>query len=387
MLTKTKPSEDLIRSPSFRDSLSQSQGPVEHAHSLPPACYCDDSVLDAEIETIFRRAWLGVGRADRVDAPGAYATLEIAGAPVILLRDKQGGLRAFANSCRHRGARLLDGEGTCRAISCPFHCWTYRLDGRLTGAPHMEATEGFEKSAYGLIEFPAEERAGFAFICLDRTPPDLDAHLGDFEQLHTPWQLRSLVSTRRRRFEVGCNWKAFLEVFNEYYHLKYVHPDSIDGVYARPDPAEATLGAYASQFGETYGTGALLEDQQDHALPTMPGLEGRWALGARYTWIFPNMTFAAGKESLWVYEAYPLGPHRCEVRQTICFPTDTLRRPDFEERSAHYTHRLDAALEEDVAALENQHKGLVSPFAVPGRFSALMEPNVAAFARWCADRL
>jgi phenylpropionate dioxygenase-like ring-hydroxylating dioxygenase large terminal subunit len=181
-----------------------------------------------------------------------------------------------------------------------------------------------------------------------------------YTRLGTPWQLRSLVSTRRRRFEVGCNWKAFLEVFNEYYHLKYVHPDSIDGVYARPDPAEATLGAYASQFGETYGTGALLEDQQDHALPTMPGLEGRWAKGARYTWVFPNMTFAAGKESLWVYEAYPLGPHRCEVRQTICFPTDTLRRPDFEERSAHYTHRLDAALEEDVAALENQHKGLVS---------------------------
>jgi phenylpropionate dioxygenase-like ring-hydroxylating dioxygenase large terminal subunit len=186
---------------------------------------------------------------------------------------------------------------------------------------------------------------------------------------------------------VNCNWKAFLEVFNEYYHLRYVHPNSIDSLYARPEPANATTGAYASQFGETQGTGALLEDQQAQALPPMPQLKGRWAEGARYTWIFPNMTFAAGKDSLWVYEAYPLGPHRCQVHQTICFPPETVARPDFAEKAAHYYARLDAALAEDVVALENQHAGLNSPLARPGRFSTLMEPNVASFASWYADRL
>ena len=386
MPIKISTNDDLVLTKAFQDLLSKCRLPGDASHSLPPACYGSLSVLEAEIETIFRRTWLGIGRADCVNAPGAYATLEIASASIILLRDTQQALRAFANTCRHRGARLLEGEGVCRAISCPFHRWTYQLDGSLAGTPHMEATKDFEKTDYGLITFLVAERAGFAFIFLDSTPSDLDAYLGDFEQLHTPWPLRSLVSTRHQRFEVGCNWKAFLEVFNEYYHLKFVHPNSIDGIYGLLDPADTTVGAYASQYGQTNGTGALLDDEQGHALPLIPGLEKRCANGARYTWVFPNMTFAAGKDALWVYEAYPLGPERCKVRQTICFPPETVALSNFGDRAAYYYRRLDAALEEDIEALENQQKGLASPFAIPGRFSTLMEPNVATFANWYAQR-
>ena len=371
----------------LRDQLNASKRTVSEAETLPPACYTSQSVAEAEVNKIFRQTWIGVGRCDGLDAPGAYRALEIAGTPVIILRNKHGALRAFANSCRHRGARLLQGEGNCRTISCPFHCWTYNLDGELVAAPRMEETANFDKTEYGLIELAVEQRAGFAFLCLDRTVCDLDIHLGDFEQLHAPWPLQSLISTRRQDLFVNCNWKAFLEVFNEYYHLRYVHPNSINSLYAPPDPADVTRGAFASQFGETQGTGALLEDRQAQALPPIPQLKGRSATGARYTWIFPNMTFAAGKDSLWVYEAYPLGPHRCQVRQTICFPPETVARPDFDEKANHYYERLDAALAEDLVALENQHAGLNSPLAMPGRFSTLMEPNVASFASWYADLL
>ncbi len=352
--------------------------------SLPPTCYTDPDWAAKEQSLVFRRTWIGIGRSDQVAKPGDFAALDFAGQSVILLREREGGLRAFANTCRHRGARLLEGRGNCRGIRCPFHSWAYRLDGSLVAAPHMDAAAGFSRDAYGLIAHRAEERMGFVFLCLNPDAPPLDAVLVDFAEVHAPWPLEHLVTTRRRELEVDCNWKAFLEVFNEYYHLPFVHPDSIDEVYAKPDPATQVSGAYASQFGATMGTGGLLQTQQDKALPPIPGLSGRAAAGVRYTWVFPNMTFAAGTDALWVYEAYPLGPDRCRVVQTACFPRETLDFPQVDAKLAAYHERLDAALAEDIPALVNQHRGLKSPDARQGRFQPLLEPNVATFADWYA---
>jgi phenylpropionate dioxygenase-like ring-hydroxylating dioxygenase large terminal subunit len=208
--------------------------------------------------------------------------------------------------------------------------------------------------------------------------------LGDFERIHAPWPLETLISVRRRELEVDCNWKLFLEVFNEYYHLPFVHPDSINSVYALPEPADQVAGAFATQFGRTEGTGGLLEDQQDSALPDIPGLTGQAEQGARYTWVFPNMSFAANTDAMWCYEAYPLGPDRCKVVQTSCFPPDSVALPEFAEKSRAYLERMDAALDEDIPALVNQQRGMTNPDARPGRFQPDLEPNVAAFARWYA---
>lgn len=367
--------------------LTRCQAGLDAACCLPPECYVSDNVAEAEREVIFRRSWLGVGRADAVAAPGDFITLDIAGQSVILLRDKAGTLRAFANTCRHRGARLLDGAGQCRGIRCPFHSWAYHLDGRLAAAPQMDAVPGFEKAENGLIAYRAKERHGFAFICLDPAAPDLDDVLGDFADVHAPWPMETLVTTRRRETRVNCNWKAFLDVFNDYYHLPFVHPDSINDVYDPPDPATPVTGQYCSQFGVTEGTGGLLTSQQDKALPLMPGLSGREARGVRYTWMFPNMAFAAGTDAMWVYEAYPLGANRCHVVQSACFPPETLALPGAEDKIATYHDRLDAALAEDVDALENQQRGLACPDARQGRFQPLLEPNLAAFALWYAGRM
>jgi len=341
----------------------------------------------AEETAIFRSSWLGIGRADVVPASGDYIALDIAGQSIILLRDREGGLRAFANTCRHRGARLLDGRGNCRGIRCPFHSWAYHLDGRLAAAPHMENAPGFEKDDYGLIAYRVVERSGFVFLCLDDMAPDLGTVLGDFSEVHSPWPMESLVTTRRQESQVGCNWKAFLDVFNDYYHLPFIHPDSINDVYEPPEPADEVTGQYASQFGITEGTGGLLSSQQSEALPPMSELTGREKKGVRYTWVFPNMAFAAGTDALWVYEAYPLGPDRCHVVQSACFPPETLAMPGAEAKIVTYHDRLDAALAEDVEALENQQRGLSNPDARQGRFQPLLEPNVAAFARWYAGRM
>jgi len=222
--------------------LSPSRLPARDAHSLPPDVYRDPLIAQQEIERIFRGGWIGVGRADMVKAPGDYITLDIAEQSILLLRDAGGRLRAYANTCRHRGARLLDGEGQCKGIRCPFHSWFYALDGRLVQAPGMEkGAAGFDKSEHGLIPYRVEERLGFAFICLTADAPDLDTMLGDFPTVHAPWPMHRLVTIRRRVLEVACNWKLFLDAFNEYYHLPFVHPDSIDNVYSLPNAPDAAL--------------------------------------------------------------------------------------------------------------------------------------------------
>ena len=355
--------------------------------SLPFECYWKDSVFIQEKKLIFANQWLGLGRADRLELPGEYEVFELCGQTLLLIRDQDKALRLYANTCRHRGTKLLDGTGQCQTISCPFHGWTYALDGNLKYAKTMSENPNFDFSDYSLIEYDLKEVQGFLFAFLGSESTDLDIQLGDFSKLHQPWSLNELITTRRQVFEVQCNWKAFLDVFNEYYHLNNVHPTSIDNLYLQPEDSEIATGDYASQFGLTSGTGALLEIEQLNALPKMANLDEPWSLGARYSWIFPNMTFAASQEAIWVYEANPITSESCQVRQSICFPKNTTELPDFKEKSQTYYQRLDDALDEDIAALENQQKGLNKSPSLQGQFSTLMEANVATFALWYANKI
>ena len=353
---------------------------------IPPACYADETLLGLEREAVFRRAWVGLGRGDRWPNPGDYSAIDIAGIPVIVLRSRPGELRAFANSCRHRGSRILDGDGNCNKIKCPFHWWTYDLDGRLRVYPRMENALDFDPAVNGLVEFALAERYGFAFVCFSERPPPIDDWLRDFGDFHGPWDLASWRTTRVREFDVDCNWKNFIEVFNEFYHLPMVHPESISWNYPEPDTIDPPRGDYATQFGVTEGAAALMRDTQQYALPVAPGLRGRQSSGTRYTWIFPNLTFALSQDSMWIYQACPLGMGRSRVVQTVCFPAGSLELDDFEERAAHYYARIDAALDEDLPFLRRQQRGLESPFALPGRIGAL-EPAVGRFAYWYATQM
>ena len=367
--------------------LALVRGPIETALTLPPVCYSREELFQQERRSIFARVWVGVGPTGRWSEVGDYATMDIAGVPIIIVKATDGVLRAFANSCRHRSARLLDGEGQCKTIRCPFHRWTYALDGRLLNAPNMEAAKAFDTTDFGLTPVRIDSSDGLAFVCLDQDAVDLEDWLGDFSQKHVPWDLAGHIPTRRREFEVACNWKSFLEVFNEYYHLPYVHPNSLSSLYDPPDEPDAVSGNYATQFGTTGGTGGLMEDTQGYALPTNPALEGRNRHGVRYTWLFPNMTFAAGTDAVWLYEVYPLSAQRTQVAMTACFPASTVAQPNFDEVAAYYYQRLNDAIDEDIPALVNQQAGLNSPLARQGRFCPALEPSVARFAGWYAERV
>ena len=376
----------MVLSAELAGALRAASGDISAVSTLPPICYTGAEVLVAEETALLRRSWLGIGRADEWRESGEYSTFELAGTPVIVLRDEEGRLRAFANTCRHRGTRLLEGRGHSARIRCPFHGWTYGLDGGLRGATRMGATQGFRRADMGLVEFRTAERAGFAFVSLSDEASGIDEWLGALGELHSPWRLDELVTTRRRELEVECNWKLFLEVFNESYHLEYVHGATFGGIYLEPELPDAVGGCVQSSFSPTAGTGGLKADEQEHVLPVMPGLGNRECAGTRYTWIFPSLTFAAGSEAIWAYGARPLGPARCRVTQWVCFPPATVSSPEFEAKAERYYARMDEALAEDIAVLERQQLGMDSPFARADRWSDL-EHGAAAFAAWYAERL
>ena len=355
--------------------------------SIPPICYSNDKILEIEKNLLFKKQWICIGHIKYLKKPGDYFTKLISDIPIIVIRDKLLQIRVFLNVCRHRSARLLEGKGNTSGIVCPFHSWAYNLEGKLKGAPNMNEAKNFHKEEFGLKEFQSEERLGLCFVSFDKSNQKLDDQIDNFEVIHSKWPMINLISTRQRTFTVNCNWKAFLEVFNEYYHLPFVHPETIGEIYQVPDFPDETNGSFTSQFGKTSGTGALLEKEQEFALPRMPGLNKEAFNSVRYTWIFPNLTFAIGDDALWIYEVYPLTSETCEVFQTTCFPESTTNLNNFETLSKQYYHRMDAAIEEDIPALINQQNGLRSSYAEQGRFSPLLEANVALFAEWYAKKL
>lgn len=368
----------------IKQALQSVKHPLSNSLSLPPACYHDVDWYEYELDCLFRKGWFCVGRRDQWNKSGDFEAIKIAGIPLVITQDENGDLTALSNTCLHRGSEIMSNHGNCKAMVCPFHGWSYDHHGQLISAPRMETACQFSESNHRLKSFALQQSDGFVFLNLSDNPEPLAHWLGDFSDMHLPWSMDDLKIGRKRVFDVDCNWKLFIEVFNEYYHLPYVHPDSISHYYPEPDPVDVVMGEYTTQFGATSKNPALLEEGQGSSLPTIASLDEKQRNGTRYTWVYPNLTFAASMDCMWIYHVYPLAANSTRVVQTVCFPSETVARKDFSEKASTYYHRFDLAIEEDIPALIKQQSGIESPFAEQGRFSAL-EPSVGNFACWYSE--
>lgn len=194
---------------------------------LDPSSYTDAAWFDAERATLFADEWIPVGRASEVAEAGSYLTADIAGEPVVVTRAGDGELAALANVCRHRNSRIVSGSGTVAALQCPYHLWTYRLDGTLTGAPGMNEVVGFDVADHCLPRLGVDTWQGFLFVNQDLDAPPVAAGLEELDALIDEYELGSMVPQGEHRWDCPFNWKVFVENFIESYHHRAVHSDTL----------------------------------------------------------------------------------------------------------------------------------------------------------------
>ncbi len=204
-------------------ALAATRKPFVEARTLPAEAYTSGTVFRLEQEAIFGRSWLCVGREADIPAAGDYFLQEMAGDSVIVARGGDGAVRAFYNVCRHRGSRILEspkGSGLKRLL-CPYHAWSYELDGRVQNAPQMG--EGFRKEQFGLVPVRLGLFHGFIFLNLDDSAPPLERHLADLPDF-SRFRMAELRCGKRIEYEVAANWKLICENYSECYHCAGVHP-------------------------------------------------------------------------------------------------------------------------------------------------------------------
>jgi phenylpropionate dioxygenase-like ring-hydroxylating dioxygenase large terminal subunit len=361
--------------------------PVAEASNLPPWCYVEPAFFNREIDRIFRREWLCVAREEQIAALGDYLALDVAGVPLLLVRDKAGVARAFSNTCRHRGCIVAQGTGNRKDIVCPYHSWLYALDGTLLSAPtDMGDSVGFDKADFNLIPVRLDSWGGFLFVNFSASAPDLATHLGNMPDLLRHYGCETMRIGRRLDFDVACNWKFYVENLKDAHHVATGHASSINA-YASTTKywreVQPTTGNLVSTFMGFPGSAALLRGEQ--GFPFIESLKGQTP-GTTAPLIFPNMYLSCTMDCAWYIIVHPVAVDRCRVEQGAIFPASVFERPDFDEIAPRYFRRFDMTQAEDNAICELQHRGLLSPYATQGRYSA-RERLVHQTVNWILDRV
>lgn len=356
--------------------------PFERAFAMPKSVYTSPEFLALEQSHVFAQDWLCAGRAESLPDPGDYLTMEIAGEPVVVLRDRDGAIRAMSNVCRHRMSTLLQGRGKVRAITCPYHAWTYNLDGSLRGAPAMTLNEGFCKEALGLPAIRCAVWQGWIMVTLNPEAPAPAEALAEVTDLIAPFDMTGYRETFRENFRWATNWKVLAENFMESYHLPMCHAGTIGGASKLEEMVCPTGGA-----GFNYHW-ILKNDSVPLALahPSNTTLEGD---DRRKTWllaIYPSLLITLTPGYFWYLSLTPDGPGHVQVLFGGGMSEDWLADPAAEAHLASVRALLDDVNVEDKGCTEKVYRGLCSGLAQPGPLSHLERPNFE-FAQYLARRI
>ena len=318
---------------------------------IPTWTYCDPDAFAWEREYLFRRSWGFACLAREVDEPGAYAVASVGGDSVLVVHDGER-RRAFHNVCRHRGAEVMAGSGVASEFRCPYHAWTYRLDGVLDRVPGVrEIPQGI-----GLRELRVETWGPFVFVCSDRDVEALGRFFGDvFEDVGSRVDLAAVAehgTTDEVNFEVEANWKVVVENSLECYHCRFAHPGLAESL---------ELSRYRQWTGRWWSTQQVPQHTAEPVAQTALGEASRRGADesgmrtARFNFLFPNLYVSVwpGSEGFSTTEVQPLGPHRTRTRFRRFFKR---RVSDVERNESRAFSR--AVIDEDIALCESVQRGL-----------------------------
>ena len=339
------------------------------ASTLPAPFYIDPAYFRREMESLYARMWICAGRVEQIEKPGQFIVREVLGESIIITTNAAGKVNAFYNVCRHRGTRLCtEHEGTFgRSIQCPYHSWTYDLDGSLIGAPHMDEVPHFSKQDYPLRSVSADVWDGHVFINLAPEPRPLREQLASLPGKFVPWRMQELRLGHRIVYDVKANWKLIIQNYNECLHCPNLHPalnKLSHYLSGENEPLQATY--MGGRMDLRPGVSTLTWDGTcDRAF--LPGLSEEDVRRVYYYAIFPNMLLSLHPDYMMVHTLWPQGPDRtiniCEWH----FHPKELARPDFDSKDA--VDFWDMTNRQDWHVCELSQAGISSRAYTPGPYS------------------
>ena len=352
------------------------------ALGMPPDVYTSPDVLAAEQQHVFRKEWICVGRATAIAEPGAYLTSEIAGQPIMVLRDRTGAVRAFSNVCLHRMSVLLEGRGRVSAIVCPYHAWSYGLDGSLRAAPHMERSTGFCKDDYRLPELRSEIWQGWIYVTLNPDVAPVAERLAQLAGLIGRYHMENYVETFREEHVWDTNWKILAENFMESYHLPMLHRATV-GPASKIEEMECPPGF------DTFNYHWITKDASlpiGNAHPDNTALEGDWRRTTALLAIYPTHLISLTPGYLWYLALSPRGVGQVHIVFGGGLAPEFFRDPQGHQHLTTLKTLLDEVNAEDRRGVEAVFRGVRAPLAKAGHLSHLERPNYD-FAGYLARRL
>jgi Rieske 2Fe-2S family protein len=353
--------------------------------TLDGSAYLDPATFDREIERVFGRSWLCAGREEQLREPGDFLTIAVGAENILVLRDRSGGVRAFHNLCRHRGARLCDGQsGRIKgSIVCPYHAWTYALDGRLVGTPHLQGGPPADREQRGLLPVACDTWGGFVFVNPAGTAaPPLAATLGEIPGRLARYPLADLRIRERQIHEVPANWKILAENFMECYHCPGVHPELCDLVpIYRDGIVDVQGGDVVAEFRPGAASFTLTGRTDRPPFPGLSDAEKRRYVGEL---IAPGVMLNLVPDFVYYRTLWPLAPGLTRIVSEWLFHPEAIDRPGFDPADAVEFAMLVARQDWEVCA--GIQKGAGSR-AFRGGLYVDQEAEAARFLSWYRDRM
>ena len=350
--------------------------------------YLGESVWARECERIFGRTWCAVGREEDVAGAGAYLRVEVAGESVLVTRDADGSLHAFFNVCRHRGAELVDSCGDAcgsfgSAIRCPYHSWTYGLDGRLRRAPFLGAVSDEDAAAFALASVRVDSWGGFVFVNLEESSGStLLEQLGDVPGRVTRYPLTELRRGARVVYEVAANWKVLAENYNECYHCGPVHPELCELVpsfrRAGGDGLEWERGIPHREGAYTFTTSGTT------TRAPFPDLDEDERVRHKGELAFPNLLLSLSCDHVASFVLTPRGPGHTTIEFDLLFHPDAIADAGFDPSDAF--DLWDLVNRQDWAICESVQRGMASRGFTQGWFAPMEDPSLDLRA-WYEPRM
>ena len=354
---------------------------VSGAKTLPQSYFVSTEVFAQEQEKIFSKQWVLVGHHSQIPNAGDYFVAQVANESLIITRDQRSTIRGFYNVCRHRGTRLKeDSCGHASAIQCPYHAWTYGLDGRLIGAPHMDETIGFDKADYSLHAVNLALWEGFIFVSLTSNPTPFSEWFAPLIGRFSEWNLSELRPAKRIEYDVRANWKLIFENYSECYHCPGVHP--MLSKISPYDSAENDLsdGPFLGGFMSINKGASLTMSGNVCAMP-IGKIKGKDSHRVFYYSIFPNMLLSMHPDYVMVHQVWPQSPDRTKILCDWFFHPDAFAHDAFRPNEA--IEFWDITNKQDWHVCELSQQGIASRAYEPGPYS----PRESIPAAWDREYL